>query len=475
MAVRMVAASAGSLYFVSMRIPVLPRLFPLLAAALLTLPGCYSREDMKSDSGTASSTPAETTEKPAVEPADGTAVAPPPAAAVAGPLATVNVFLEVSGSMEGFMPKPGADAQNTRFQQHVAQFLSDLNRSPAAQRKTFYRIKEKPYRDSYQQLETTVREGIREAASSTSIPTILDTLVSHYYQPNAVSILISDFIYAPRNAGAMPYIKTDITDALNRAGRSDLAVSVYGYTSDFHGAFYPAMKTAAHKINGCCDTDIPYYFWVIGPADAVQRFDIALLERQPAQQAHFGVTYSQPAYSLLDKFQNKGAWYYGDQGASKRTAGASYHTVAMQEVSVSQPVEFVVGLNMKALPALYRDVKYLKPNLQLQAQDTDAKVLDVFAATDDTRNSSGPQSQYTHFVKVRVTRVGRGARPVQLVLRDQRPAWVSQWTTKNDSNINQVGAKTFALSSLLDGVAGLYTNEEEKPVFTLPLTLQLAK
>jgi len=446
--------------------PTLPSRFlsVVLAATLLT--GCYSREDMKGDSS--AETPAATE-----TPATPAAPAATEAAAPTRLLAQANVFLEVSGSMEGFMPKTGADAQNTQFQQHVAQFLSDLNRSSAVRQKTFYRIKEKPYRDSYQQLSQTVRGGIREAASSTSIPAILDTLVSHYYQPGAVSVLISDFIYAPLRSGDQAYVKTDITDALNSTGHSDLAVSVYGFTSDFKGNFYPALKTGAKRINNCCDTQIPYYFWVIGPADAVRQFDAALLTKQPGQQAHFGVKYATPTSSLLNRFQNKGAWYYGDAGASKRAAGATYHTVAVQEASAAQPVEFVLGVNLKALPALYQDVAYLKSNLQLIGQDTDAKVADVFAATDQTCSSSGPEREYTHFVKVRVTKMARAARPLRLLLNNQRPAWVGKWTTKNDSNINQVGAKTFALSSLLDGVAAVTTDEQDKaPVFTIPLTLQ---
>ena len=60
------------------------------------------------------------------------------------------------------------------------------------------------------------------------------------------------------------------------------------------------------------------------------------------------------------------------------------------------------------------------------------------------------------------------------MLQDRRPAWVAQWTTKNDGNINQAGAKTFALSSLVDGVAAVTTDEQLKPVFLIPLTLQPA-
>jgi hypothetical protein len=444
------------------------RLLPALGLMLLLLPGCYSRSDMQGEQQ-ATETPAATAEAPAGSAAPVVAEAAPETAATttSPPLRAVNVFLEVSGSMEGFMPKTGASGENTRFQQHVAQFLSEVNRTAAAKQKTFFRIKEKPYKDTYQGISGTVRGGIQQPAKSTELPAVLDTLMSRYYQPGTVSVLISDFIYSPKNAGAIPYIKTDITDALQRNGaQQGLAVSVYGYTSDFRGTYYPALKAAGKK-TACCDTEIPYYIWVLGPADAVRRFDAALLEQQPAKQAHFGVTYPQPAYSLLSKFQNKGSWYYGDAGASKRSA-ETYRVVAVSEASAQQPVEFVVGLDLNGLPGQYRDVAYLKQNLRLKGVDTDAKLLDVQAASEQTRASSGPENKFTHFAKIRLTKAPKAARPLVLRLQDQRPAWVAQWTTRNDAT---PAPKTFALSSLLDGLEP-QTEVEKRPVFELPLTLQ---
>ncbi|MBT9393104.1 hypothetical protein KLP40_08005 [Hymenobacter sp. NST-14] len=444
-----------------MRYPTLsPRLLPILGLTLLLLPGCYSRSDIKEEQELA----VDITD--ALPSGDQT---PPPAteAAVAQPLQAVNVFLEVSGSMEGFMPKTGAGGENTRFQQHVAQFLSEVNRTRAATRKSFFRLKEKPYTDSYQGISGTVRGGIQQPAKSTELPAVLDTLMARYYQPGTVNVLISDFIYSPKNAGAIPYIKTDITDALQRNGaQPDLAVSVYGFTSDFRGTYYPALK-AAGKQMACCDTEIPYYFWVIGPADAVRQFDGALLEAPAARQAHFGVTYPRPAYSLLSKFQNKGSWYYGDAGASKRDAD-SYRVVAVSEASAQQPVEFVVGLDLRTLPGQYRDLGYLQQHLTLQGVDTDAKLLGVTAATAQTKASSGPESRFTHFAKIRLANMPQASRPLVLRLQDQRPAWVGEWTTKNDGT---PAPKTFALSSLLDGLEPAQSGKKA-PVFELPLTLQ---
>ena len=457
-------------YFSPMCYPTsFSRLLPALGLTLLLLPGCYSRSDMKGEQQ-ATETPADAAETPVGSAAPtASEAAPETAGAMAGnqPLQAVNVFLEVSGSMEGFMPKTGASGENTRFQQHIAQFLSEVNRTSAAKQKAFFRIKEKPYKDTYQAISGTVRSGIQQPAKSTDLPAVLDTLMTRYYQPGTVSVLISDFIYSPKNAGAIPYIKTDITDALQRNGaQQGLAVSVYGYTSDFRGTYYPALKAAGKK-TACCDTEIPYYIWVLGPADAVRRFDAALLEQQPARQAHFGVTYPRPAYSLLSKYQNQGSWYYGDAGASKRTAD-TYRVVAVSEASAQQPVEFVVGLDLKGLPGQYRDVAYLKQNLSLKGVDTDAKLLDVQAASTQTKASSGPESKYTHFAKIRLTKAPKAARPLMLRLQDQRPAWVAQWTTRNDGT---PAPKTFALSSLLDGLEP-QTEGEKRPVFELPLTVQ---
>ena len=441
-----------------------PRLLPALGLALLLLPGCYSRSDIEQGQeptvGMTDVMPNDNPDAP---------VATAEATETAQPLRQVNVLLEVSGSMEGFMPKTTADGGNTRFQQQVAQFLSEVNNSPMVRRKSFFLLKEKPFPESYAAVSGTVRAGIRQPAKSTELPAVLDTLMTRYYQPGTVNVLISDFIYSPKNAGAIPYIKTDITDALQRnAAQADLAVSVYGFTSDFRGTYYPALVAAGRKTN-CCDTDIPYYYWVIGPTDAVRQFDAALLTDETARQAHFGVVYPRPAYSVLDKFENKGSWYYGDAGASKRAAD-TYRVVAVSEASAQQPVEFVVGLDLQNLPAQYRELTYLQQNLAVQTVDTDAKLTGVTAATAQTRGSSGPQSRFTHFAKIRLTKVPPAARPLVLKLQNQRPAWVSQWTTKNDGT---PAAKTFALSSLLDG---LQASVQARPtVFELPLTLQPAR
>jgi hypothetical protein len=100
--------------FGPMRIPFLVR--HALPAAALLLAGCYSRSDMEQDRPAAEQ-PAEVTDKPAPTTAPRPEAKPQPAAASPSGFPRVNVFLEVSGSMQGFMPATGADARTTQFQQ----------------------------------------------------------------------------------------------------------------------------------------------------------------------------------------------------------------------------------------------------------------------------------------------------------------------------------------------------------------------
>lgn len=454
--------------FGPMRIPFLVRHY--LPAAALLLAGCYSRSDMAQEQQT--ETPAQTSTQPqapartkAAEPARPAAKAP--ADAVGFP--QVNVFLEVSGSMQGFMPATGADARTTQFQQQVSEWLSALERDQRVQQRRYFRIADRPLADSYRALSTTVRSGIRQPARSTSIPAILDTVANRYLGDGVISVIISDFIYSPERAGDVAYINTDIADALARS-RPDLAVSVYGLTSDFRGTYYPAMKGRVGKVPGCCPEPVPYYMWVLGPAALVGQFDATLMKGLPGEQAHFGLPPLEVPNSVLSRFQRKGSWFVADAG---KQAGASGHMVAVEEASAQEPAEFVVGLDMNQLPELFQAPAYLQKNLALRGNTTEAKVLKVEAATEATRRSGGPEAAYTHFVTVRVTGKPRSKQDLTLALPAARPAWVEKWTTTDDS---RPGTHTFALSRQLDGLqkllAGRQAGTNAADVLRVPLTIQ---
>ncbi|KUG06176.1 hypothetical protein [Solirubrum puertoriconensis] len=401
---------------------------------------------------------------PAAQPAK-----PSAAAAATSPLERVNVFLEVSGSMQGFMPATGADARTTQFQQQVSEWLSALERDTRLSQRSYYRIADRPVADSYRALSETVRRGIREPAKSTSIPAILDTVANRYIADNAVSVIISDFIYSPERAGDVPYISTDIADALARS-RPDLAVSVYGFTSDFRGTYYPAIKGKVGKVPNCCPEPVPYYMWVLGPSKLVAEFDASLMKNLGAEQAHFGLPAAEVPSAVLSRYGRKGVWFVADAG---KQAGASGRVVAIEEATAQEPAEFVVGINLNQLPELFQTPAYLQKNLVMRGNMPEAKVVKVEGATEATRRSGGPEADYTHFVTVRVTTKPRVKQDLVLALPATRPAWVEKWTTTDDS---RPGPQTFALSRQLDGLqrllSGRNTGTNAAEVMRVPLAVQ---
>lgn len=388
-----------------------------------------------------------------------------PAAAAPTTIAQVNVFLEVSGSMKGFMPSNQAQGV-TQFQQTLDPFLASIQQSNSIQDKSYFEVREKPYPLDYEKIAQIVRYGIRQSASSTTIPAILDSVISHH---SGVNVLISDFIYSPENGRAVSFVSTDIYRVLAKAKQQGQAVSVFGATSDFRGTFYPAVKTATRTIANCCDTPLPYYVWVIGQPEQVRLFNREVVKNTFAEELHAGFSFAPPAYGVLDKYLPAGNWYCA--------TAADCRQVTLSDLSI--PAEMVVGIDLAGLPAAFTGEAYLKQHLQLLADNTDAKITRIYPAArfrqlpDVAGKNADPLKPYTHFVQLKLSQLRAPQAELHLQLARQRPAWVQQWTTPDDSQINQQGAKTFNLSGIVEGVEKAFGAGGH--LFDIAITLQQEK
>lgn len=392
----------------------------------------------------------------------------PAAAAAPSTIDQVNVFLEVSGSMKGFMPQ-NQEQGITEFQQTMDPFLATIQQSNSIQEKAYYEVRDKPYPLGYDKMAQTVRYGIQQAASSTTIPAILDSIITHH--PQGVNVLISDFIYSPENGRALSFVSTDIYRVLAKARQQGQAVSVFGATSGFQGTFYPAAKSAARTIEKCCDTPVPYYVWVIGPPDQVLLFNREVVRNAFAQELHAGFTFAAPRYAVLDKYLPAGNWYCA--------GGDDCREVVISDLEV--PAEVVVGLALADLPAAFTSEAYLKQHLTLRAENSDARITQVYPAArfrqlpGVTGKDTGPLKSYTHFVKIKMARLNAPQAELGLQLARQRPSWVEQWTTPDDSRINQEGARTFNLSGIVTGLERAFAAGDGGHIFDIAITLRKEK
>jgi hypothetical protein len=165
-----------------MRIP-LTAAFLTLALGGTLLSGCGEVDDTT-----------QTAEAPA------TKAKPAPAATDATAPIQANVFLELSGGMRGFMPANTTATEPTAFQQRVALLASRTNSSPAvADTKFWLSLNKAPQASTYAHFRDVVQGDTHEAALGTELPTMLENILALPQATDKVNVIVSDFIYGPKN------------------------------------------------------------------------------------------------------------------------------------------------------------------------------------------------------------------------------------------------------------------------------------
>jgi len=413
-------------------------------------------------------------DKKARQPSDTTAAAPAAATPTQPKLSQLNVFVDMSGGMQGFVHPVAAGATGSGFQQTVTELLSAVNAQKSAQ-PAYYFFKESTPADArllvpstYAAMRSTVSGGLKNAARGSELPQMLsEALKLQAQKPGTVSVLISDFIFAPKDKGQTWDVKTFIKDALNEVEPAKLAVSVFANTSDYRGNFYPGNRTGPQKLNG---EQVPYYIWVLGDPALVAQADAGLLRKLAGQpQAHYNVDFA-PPYAVLDYLDPTGSWMVPDPA----TPTTAPRIVFTKKPTPGQPAEAVVGLNLTSLPPSQASQASLK-TLRLAAPDAaPATLVRVWLLAQEPAARAQPAlTKYTHFARLRLT--GAPATRAALRLEMTRPAtaWIASYSTNSDSNLKAQGAKTFHLREVLAGVDEYFANEPSaQRLFSLPVEVE---
>jgi hypothetical protein len=396
-----------------------------------------------------------------------------PAAAIS----QISVFVDASTGMRGFMHPNAPGETGSQFQRTITEVLSNVNGQRAGAAPAYYFVQESTPSNpralrptTYAELSNTVSTGIQNPALGTEMPTMLrEVLKLQKGKPGAVSVVISDFIYAPPDPKQTWKVKTDVKDALSEASANNLAINIFAGTSEFRDKFFPGNRTRFQVLKG---SRLPYYVWVLGEPAAVAAATPLL---KPLMGAGFErVNYNLPAppAAVLEHFGNVGEWYV-DKTGSRQTQPLTLHVA--KSLSRQEPAEFVLALDLSNAPA--NEAASLPKQLQLDDAGTDATLAKVWLARDEAKAPRSPAlPTYTHLAKVHLVRLpGQKPATLRLVLPRTQPAWVAKYTTLNDSNIAAQGPKTFLLSEVLQGVQDYYDQQPAgREVWALPVQLQAA-
>lgn len=381
----------------------------------------------------------------------------------------VNVFLEVSGGMVGFMPKGSPATRETEFQANVASLLANVNHNKDIKSKNFYYIKEKDgnselVKENYQQVLNTVSGGVTNPALGTELPEMLEQILRESNKSDAVSVVVSDFIYGPANKTKYNIIPQLVQGALNDVQNKDLVISVFGYKSAFHGSYHPAVKTPAEKVPLLGTTKIPFYIWVIGKQQDVMFFNKNVLNDTPLEQVHYGFNYTIPDYEALPQFNSSGTIY-----CSTSSSKGGCKSVILKAEN-GEPAEFEIGVNLLELPSTLQSPIYLKDNLKISGKGINAAILEVKKSNNQTVSDSN-LDKYSHFIRVRVNQLTVDKGNLTLTLTEKEPLWITGWSTSNDNDPVANPGKTFKLKEILGGVAKLYpTSNKNESLLSINFT-----
>ncbi|WP_162055913.1 hypothetical protein [Pontibacter pamirensis] len=431
-------------------------LYTLLLCIVLTLSGCFKKQSAGDESDTEINPTAQTGE--AASPTTATT-----AENAAPSKVNVNLYLEISNGMKGFMPSATAGKEATTFQNNLNKLLSEVQDGRYVANKGFYLAKEdaksRPVLDSvsYNTIKSYIVSGIKDDVRGTPLPAMLQAALQNSINQEAVSIIISDFIHGPdpRDQGQFISLDSDIRSSLREAEHQGLAIAILANTSEFFGTYHPAVKTPELRrtLNG---VEIPYYIWVIGKQQDVQLVTNKVLRNLPLQQAYFGFEYESVPFSALLKekaFKPAGIVYCSSRNADPCTS------VNLQP-GKNEPVEFTLGLDLRLLPASMQSVDYLKRNLKVTGNGSRPALVSVTAA-DESIKATPDLAKYSHFVRVQVPQLTANSGSISVQLPQVSPNWIKTWSTDNDNNPVAAPKQTYKFSKIADGVQALYRDQSD--------------
>lgn len=370
--------------------------------------------------------------------------------------------------MRGFMPANTMASEPTAFQQRIGLLASRTHSSPAVADAEFWlSLNKAPQKSTYAHFREIVQGDTHEAALGTELPAMLENILVLPGAADKVNVVVSDFIYGPKNQATSALMNVSITDALAPVTKKGLAVAVLGETSRFYGNFFPAVKTPRKQVALKGET-LPYYIWVIGPAAAVGRYVNEVLPATSAttQQAYFGLTFPRVPYAaVLTQVPAGSSLAPGGEGSiSYGGAGVSTN---LEVDNVKQGVDFTVALDLRQLPAAWREPAFLAQHLQVQVPNGSVKLLPA-----SVKPTTGvPELQaYTHTLRLHLSDFPKGGGQLRLTLPAPGiPAWVAQRSTENDNQPGPV-PHTYRLTEILSGVREAFP-QALPPVFTATFAL----
>ena len=362
------------------------------------------------------------------------------------PINRINVFLETSGSMAGYMPR---SSPATEFQKVLPDVISLLNtKNNLVKFYSIYNSKTKFSELEIGNARNKILNGDFNWSGSTYLPVMLDS-INHYLKEDVVNIFVSDAIYSPETGDIKEaeLATTDIRDKISRYANtySTFAVCLY---SEYR------RKTRPVK-------DSPYYLIIQGQAKKVETIVQIISQsisrnNQPYEDVNFGWNYETPFYSILP-YTETNSNFTAEPCSSQKDAFVKLSDITLDKDSVN----FWMGIDLKRYPTFVTNPSYLQSNLSLSVEDGAGKIVSIrerkpIGLDLDDQDLA---ARCTHFLKINLLELNTPVSQLSLSLKYARPDWVSYLNESELAKENE-RQKTFGLERILSAYEQAYMPED---------------
>lgn len=359
---------------------------------------------------------------------------------------TVNVYIENSGSMDGYVKGV------TEFEQAIYSYLSDIKIAQVADRLSLnyinsevfpYKPKDKTVteemdvlKDFIEKLEPSTFKERGGKRGKSDIANVLKNVLAGT-KGNDISLLITDGIFSPGSGkSADQYLvnqQIGIKNAFSAflGKEKDAAVIVYQLSSKFEGTFYNKVDKPTYY-KGV----LPFYIYVIGNAGNLTAL------RRAVPESKFKGGGVQHIFSITTG--NKEVKYAVNPsiGKFKKSRKDTKATIEdLKKDSRTGKVRFAVNVDFSGL--LLDEDYLLNSNNYENSSKYDLEV----------KPSATKDKGYTHTLNFSSDRVTKGTAVVKLKIA--LPTWIDE--VNDDNGVAAVAGKTYGIKYQIDGIFDAFT------------------
>lgn len=347
---------------------------------------------------------------------------------------SVKVFIENSGSMDGYM------CDGSQLKDAVYDYVSDLNRNATSTKLYYINSQIIPYEGN---LTSYIKDlnpiSFRKAGGNISTTDLGNIFASVLKTVNdtTVAIFVSDCILDLPNKDAKKFlthceirIKNEVINTQKRL--PDLGIEILKLYSDFNGKYFYPNGTVAHLTN----VKRPYYIWIFGNKNYLAKFNSTV---PFSQLTKFGL-------SSIVAFTNKSAVPFDifNNGLTSKTIVPSHG-----DYHITIQADFRTTLQPDGVVQKKENYSFNNPALII----------------DDIYPISDKNSKFTHFIKFTIPKGTTISQECLTFNSPKVPLWVSESNDETGSDIKNNIDKTTGIKYLIQGVADAYRNEKISTTF----------